>query len=93
MRNFKDEVPKHNLESVKLQFKRIARLVEEARCLVSDEKAKAAAEEVGDDVILQQINAEEAAEIEHERTIVPDSEVEDVAGNVLIDLLLKDTGI
>ena len=55
--------------------------------LVSDEKAEAAAEEVGDDghVILQQIYAEEAAEIEHERTIMPDSEVEDVAGNVLID--------
>ena len=50
-----------------------------------DEKAEAAAEEVGDDVILQQIDAEEAAEIEHERTIMPDSEVEDVAGNVLID--------
>ena len=39
---------------------------------------EAAAEEVGDDghVILQQIYAEEAAEIEHERTIMPDSEVE-----------------
>ena len=43
-------------------------------------------------MILQQINAEEAAEIEHEHTIVPDSEVDDhVAENVLIDLLLKDS--
>ena len=54
----------------------------------------------GDDVILQQIDAEEAAEIELERTTVPEeeeaivepySEVEDVAGNMLIDLLVKDT--
>ena len=53
-------------------------------------------------MILQQIDAEEAAEIEVERTTVPEeeevivesySEVEDVAGNMLIDLLLKDTGI
>ena len=51
-----------------------------------DEKAEAAAEEVGDDVILQQIDAEEAAEIEHERTIVHARfRSEDVAGNVLID--------
>ena len=61
--------------------------------LVSDEKAEAVAEDVGDVVILQQIDAEKAAGIEHERTIVPDSEVEDVARNVLIDSLLKDTGI
>ena len=55
-------------------------------------KAEAAAEKVGDDVILQQINAEEAAEIEHEHIIVPDSEVDDhVAENVLIDLPLKDS--
>ena len=56
----------------------------------------------GDDVILQQIDAEEAAEIELERTTVPEeeevivepySEVEDVAGNMLIDLLVKDTGV
>ena len=40
----------------------MARLVEEVKCLVSDEKAKAAAEEVTDDLILQQIDAEEAAE-------------------------------
>ena len=33
-------------------------------------KAEAAAEKVGDDVILQQINTEEAAEIEYEHTIV-----------------------
>ena len=66
----------------------------------ADEKAEAAAEEVGDDVILQQIDAEEAAEIELERTTVPEeaivephSEVEDVAGNMLIDLLVKDTGV
>ena len=46
-------------------------------------------------MILQQIDAEEAAEIEVERTTVPEeeaivepySEVEDVAGNMLIDLL------
>ena len=51
-------------------------------------------------MILQQIDAEEAAEIELERTTVPEeaivepySEVEDVAGNMLIDLLLKDSGI
>ena len=61
------------------------------------QKAEAAAEEIGDDVILQQIDAEEAAEIEIERTTVqeeaivePYSELEDVAGNMLIDLLLKD---
>ena len=36
VRHFKDEVPKHKLESVKLQFEHIAQLVEEARCLVSD---------------------------------------------------------
>ena len=96
MRHFQDEVPKHYLDSVKQQIKRIARLVEED----ADEKAEAAAEEIGDDVILQEIDAEEAAEIEVERTTVPEeaivepySEVEDVAGNVLIDLLLKDTGI
>ena len=54
---------------------------------------------IGDDVIRQQIDAEEAAEIEVERTTVPEtavvepySEVEDVAGNMLIDLLVKDTG-
>ena len=42
--------------------------------LVSDEKLKQpAAEEVDDDMILHQIDAEEAAEIEHERTTVPDS--------------------
>ena len=47
--------------------------------------------------MLQQIDAEEAAEIEIERTTVqeeaivePYSELEDVAGNMLIDLLLKD---
>ena len=65
------------------------------------QKAEAAAEEIGDDVILQQIDAEEASEIKVERTTVPEeeaivelySEVEDVAGNMLIDLLLKDTGI
>ena len=63
-------------------------------------QAEAAAEELGDDVILQQIDAEEAAEIEDERATVPEeailepySEVEDVAGNVLIDLQLKDIGI
>ena len=63
-------------------------------------KSWAAAEEIGDDVILQEIDAEEAAEIEVERTTVPEeaivepySEVEDVAGDMLIDLLLKDTGI
>ena len=97
MRNFQEEVPKHYLESVKQQIKRIARLVEEN----ADEKAEAAAaEEIGDDVIRQQIDAEEAAEIEVERTTVPEeaivepySEVEDVAGNMLIDLLLKDSGI
>ena len=51
-------------------------------------------------MILQQIDAEEAAEIELERTTVPEeaivepySEVEDVAGNMLIDLLVKDTGV
>ena len=56
------------------------------------------AEELGDDVILQQIDAEEAAKIEDERATVPEeailepySEVEDVAGNVLIELLLKDS--
>ena len=32
------------------------------------QKAEAAAEEIGDDVILQQIDAEEAADIEVERT-------------------------
>ena len=50
-------------------------MFKEARCwLASDEKLKqAAAEEVGDDVILQQIDAEEVAEIEHEGTTVPDS--------------------
>ena len=49
-------------------------------------------------MILQQNDAEEAAEIELERTTVPEeaivepySEVEDVAGNMLIDLLVKDT--
>ena len=59
----------------------IPRLVEED----ADEKAEAAAEEVGDDVILQQIDAE----IELERTTMPEeaivepySEVEDVAGNM-----------
>ena len=36
------------------------------------QKAEAAAEEIGDDVILQQIDAEEAAEIEVERTMVPE---------------------
>ena len=56
-------------------------------------KTEAAAEEVGDDEILQQIDVEEAAEIEHEHTTALDSEVDDVAGNVLIDLLLKVTGI
>ena len=92
MRNFQDEVPKHYLETVRQQIKRVARLVEED----ADEKAAAAAED-GDDRILQQIDAEEAAEIELERTTVPEeailepySEVEDVAENVLIDLLLKD---
>ena len=40
--------------------------------LVIDEKAEASSEEVGDDVILQEIDAKEAAEIEHERTTVPD---------------------
>ena len=96
LRHFQDEVPKHYLESVKQQINRMAKLVEEDAA----EKAEAAAEEVGDDVILQQIDAEEAAEIEDERATVPEeailepySEVEDVAGNVLIDLLLKDTGI
>ena len=73
---------------MKQQIKRIARLVE-ARSTKQDAgqwwKAEATAEKVGDDVILQQINAEEAAEIEHEHTIVPDSEVDDhVAENVLI---------
>ena len=88
MRHFKDEVAKHYLESVKQQIKRIARLVEED----ANEKAEAAAEEIGDDVILQQIDAEEAAEIEVERTTSPEeeaivepySEVEDVAENMLI---------
>ena len=71
VRYFKDEMPKHNLESVKLQFKRSARLVEEARWLPgTDEKAEAAAEDAGDDMILQQIDTEKAAEIEHGRTIV-----------------------
>ena len=73
MRNFQDEVPKHYLETVRQQIKRVA--------------------EDGDDRILQQIDAEEAAEIELERTTVPEeailepySEVEDVAENVLIEL-------
>ena len=39
------------------------------------QKAEAAAEEIGDDVILQQIDAEEAAEIEVERTTVSEEEV------------------
>ena len=81
---------------MKQQIKRIDRLVEARSKQDAGQwwKAEAAAEKVGDDVILQQINAEEAAEIEHEHTIVPDSEVDDhAAENVLIDLLLKDTGI
>jgi hypothetical protein len=60
----------------------------------ADEKAAAAAEVV-DDGILQQIDAEEASEIEFERTTMPEdailepySEVEDVAENVIINLLL-----
>jgi hypothetical protein len=36
------------------------------------QKAEAAAEEIGDDVILQQIDAEEAAKIDVERTTVPE---------------------
>ena len=59
-------MPQHYLESVKQQIKSIARLVEED----ADEKAEIAAKEVGDDVILQQIDAEEAAKIELERTTV-----------------------
>ena len=65
----------------------------------ADENASAAAEVIDDD-ILQQIDAEEAAEIEFERTTMPEdailepySEVEDVAGNVLINLLLKDVSV
>ena len=54
MIHFQDEVPQHYLEQ---QIKRIARLVEED----ADEKAETAAEEVCDDVILQQIDVEEAA--------------------------------
>ena len=68
---------------------RVARLVKED----ADKKAAAAAEVV-DDGILQQIDAEEAAEIEFERTTMPEdailepySEVEDVAENVIINLL------
>ena len=53
-------MPQHYFESVKQQIKRIARLVEED----ADEKAEATPEEIGDDVILQQIDGEEAAEIE-----------------------------
>ena len=71
MRHFQDEVPKHYLDSVKQQIKRIARLVEDD----ADGKAEAAAEEIGDDVILQQIDAEEAAEIEIERTTVPEEAI------------------
>ena len=52
MIHFQDEVPQHYLESVKQQIKRIARSVEED----ADEKAETAAEEVGDDAILQQAN-------------------------------------
>ena len=36
------------------------------------QKAEAAAEEIGDDVILQQIDAEEAAKIDVQRTTVPE---------------------
>ena len=39
IRHFQDDVPKHYLESVKQQIKRIARLVEED----ADQKAEAAA--------------------------------------------------
>ena len=84
-------MPQHYFESVKQQIKRIARLVEE----YADEKAETAAEEVGNDVILQQIDVEEAAKIELERTTVPegaifepDSEVEDVAGKQCACLLI-----
>ena len=38
------------------------------------QKAEAAAEEIGDDVILQQIDAEEAANNGFERTTVPEEE-------------------
>ena len=69
LRHFQDEVPKHYLESVKQQIKCIPRSVGEDAA----EKAETAAEEVGDDVILQQIDVEEAI-------FDPYSEVEDVAG-------------
>ena len=75
---------------------RVARLVKED----ADKKAAAAAEVV-DDGILQQIDAEEAAEIEFERTTMPEDaiiepyiKVEDVAENVLLtNLILKDASI
>ena len=63
------QVPKYYLEAMTQQIKRVARLVEEA-----DEKAAVAAE-VGDDVILQLIDAKEADETELERTTVPEEAI------------------
>ena len=71
--------------------------------MAADEKAAAAAEVI-DDGILQQIDAEEAAEIEFERTTMPEdailepfSEVEERWLSrkmcVLANLLLKDASI
>ena len=84
-------MPQHYLESVKQQIKCIPRSVGEDAA----EKAETAAAEVGDDVILQQIDVEEAAKIELERTAVPEgaifdpySEVEDVAGKKCACLLI-----
>jgi len=92
MRNFRDDVPKHYLETVRSHIKRVAKQVEEDAVEAAD-----AAVADGDETTLRALEVEEAEEIELERQIAPADaivepycEVEDVAENVLIDLLVKD---
>lgn len=92
MQNFRDEVPKHYLETVRSHIKRVAQQVEEDAAEAAD-----AAVADGDEATLRALEVEEAEEIELERQIAPADaivepycEVEDVAENVLIDLLVKD---
>ena len=89
MQNFRDEVPKHYLETVRSHIKRVAQQVEEDAAEAAD---TAVAD--GDEATLRALEVEEAEEIELERQIAPADgilepycEVEgDVAENVLIDL-------
>ena len=79
-------------KTVRSHIKRVAQQVQEDAAEAAD-----AAVADGDEATLRELEVEEAEEIELERQIAPADaivepycEVEDVAENVLIDLLVKD---